>query len=207
MPEDTPVSSETTIVGNTINKVNSDIADTIVICAFDCTEQNTKKCRKCQRSFCIMHCNTFSPNFCKDCFKDLAIISDKFKRTFDHISDNGQLFVKTEERVRYYLDGMDWPFVTPWIHSLSADELKSLWVFHHYIMRLIETENDTRAIEKNRVLRNSPVPRLITGTTTRTIRTTKPTQPETAETIRAKLKKQGIADFIIDAMITAMEVK
>jgi hypothetical protein len=183
-------------------------SESILICAFNCTEQNVKNCRKCTRPFCIMHCNTFTPNFCKDCFKDLAVISDKFKRTFDYIGDNGQLYIKTEERVRYYLDGMDWPFVTPWINSLSDDELRSLWVFHHYIMRLIETENDTRNVEKNRKLRESPVPRLISGatTTTRTIKTTKPTQPETAESIRAKLKKSGISDMIIDNMIKAMNL-
>lgn len=182
----------------------SESVPTITICAFNCTEQNVKACRKCQRAFCIMHCNTFSPNFCKDCFKDLAIISDKFKRTFDYIGENGQLYIKTEERVRYYLDGMDWPFVTPWINNLSDDELKSLWVFHHYIMRLIETENDTRNIERNRKLRESPVPRLISSTTTKTVKVTKPTQPETPESMRARLKKLNIPDITIDAMIKAM---
>jgi hypothetical protein len=151
-----------------------------------------------------MHCNTFSPNFCKECFKDLAVISDKFKRTFDYIGDNGQLYIRTEERVRYYLDGMDWPFVTPWIHDLSDDELKSLWVFHHYIMKLIETENDTRNIEKARKLRESPVPRLISSTTVKSTRVTKPSVPETPESMRARLKKLGIPDVTIDAMIKAM---
>jgi hypothetical protein len=179
-------------------------SESIIICAFNCTEQNVKHCRKCQRPFCIMHCNTFSPNFCKECFKDLAVISDKFKRTFDYIGDNGQLYIRTEERVRYYLDGMDWPFVTPWIHDLSDDELKSLWVFHHYIMKLIETENDTRNIEKARKLREGPVPRLISSTTVKSTRVTKPSVPETPESMRARLKKLGIPDVTIDAMIKAM---
>lgn len=177
----------------------------LVICAFDCTEQNVQKCRKCNRPFCIMHCNHFSPNFCKDCFKDLSIIADKFKRTFDHIADNGQLYVKTEERVRYYLDGPDWPFVTPWIDSLSDDELKSLWVFHHYIMRLIEVENDTRRVENTRKLAQTIVPRLTTVTKTRSV--TKINTPETPEQMKAKWLKMGIPQATVDIMLAALEKK
>jgi hypothetical protein len=177
----------------------------ITICAFDCSEQNVKRCRKCNRPFCIMHCNHFSPNFCKDCFKDIGIVADKFKRTFDYIGDNGQLFIRTEERIKYYLDGMDWPFVMPWIDNLSDEELKILWVFHHCIMRLIETENDTRNVQKNRILRDTPIPRLITQTRTKSV--TKIQQPETPETLKAKWKKQGLTDTVIEMMLKAMETK
>lgn len=179
-------------------------ADQLNICAFSCSEQNTKRCRKCNRPFCIMHCNHFSPNFCKDCFKDLAIVADKFKRTFDYIGDNGQLYTHTEERIRYYMDGIDWPFVTPWIDSLSDEELRIMWVFHHFIMRLIETENDTRNIEKNRKLRETPVPKLIT-TTSKKI--TKIAQADTPETMRKKWEKLGIDSATIDMMLKAMETK
>jgi hypothetical protein len=180
--------------------------DDISICAFDnCSEQNIHKCRKCTRSFCIMHCNTFSPNFCKDCFKNLSIISDKFKRTFDHIAENGQMYVQTEERLRYYLDGPDWPFVTPWIDSLSDEELRSIWVFHHYIMKLIEVENDTRKVERTRQLANTPIPRLITTTKTKSV--TKVITQETPDDLRKKWKKMNIPDATIEQMILAMGVK
>src|SRR5580698_9908419 len=108
MPEDINISTEPTI-------------EKIDLCAFDCSEQNVQRCRKCNRPFCIMHANHISPNLCKDCFKDIAVISSKFKRTFDEVSSNGQLHVRTEERIRYYLDGPDWPFVTPWIVGLTDD--------------------------------------------------------------------------------------
>lgn len=183
------------------------LTEPLIICAFDCTEQDVKKCRKCNRPFCIIHCNNFSPNFCKDCFKDITVVADKFKRTFDHIADNGQMYVKVEERLRYYLDGVDWPFVMPWINSLSDDDLKIVWVFHHSIMRMIEVENDTRNIEKNRVLRETRVPRLMTvaGTgSSATKRVTKIIQPETPEQLRAKFTKMGLPANVIDQMIAAM---
>lgn len=187
------------------NETDTLLSDSITICAFDCSEQNVSKCRKCNRPFCIMHCNHFSPNFCKDCFKDLSIIANKFKRTFDHIAENGQLYVQTEERIRYYLDGPDWPFVTPWIDSLSDDELKSIWVFHHYIMRLIEVENDTRRVEKTRQLANTVVPRLITTTKSRSV--TKVQTPKTPEQMKAEWLKLGIPEATITAMLAALEVK
>jgi hypothetical protein len=186
-----------------------DKTEALIVCAFNCTEQNVKNCRKCNRPFCIIHCNTFSPNFCKDCFKDLTIVSEKFKRTFDHIADNGQQYIKTEERTKWYMDGPDWPFVTPWLDSLTDDELKSLWVFHHCVMRLIESENETRKIEHYRKIREAaPSTRLITGTTTtstKTVRTVKAV--DTADDVRKKLRKQGIAENIIDMMIASMGVK
>jgi hypothetical protein len=151
-----------------------------------------------------MHCNTYSPNFCKECFSNISIVAEKFKRVFDHVADNGQLYTKVEEKIKYYLDGPDWPFVTPWIDSLSDEELKILWVFHHHIMKAIEHENDTRNVERNRKLREQPTPRLITGTVTKTRSVTKIQQPETPETMRAKWTKQGIPNNIIDMMIAAM---
>jgi hypothetical protein len=196
MTEDIKISSDST---------SDSTIDTVTICAFDCSEQNVKRCRKCNRPFCIMHSNHFSPNFCKDCFKELAIIEDKFKRTFDEIGNNGQLRHRVEERTRYYLDGPDWPFLTPWIDSLSDDELKIMWVFHHYIMKLIETENDTRKIEKYRHLASTPVPKLVTTTKTRSV--TKVTQTETPETLEAKWRKLGIDENTITVMIDALKTQ
>lgn len=189
--------------------VSPETVDKLLICFFDCTEQNVKLCRKCNRPFCIMHSNTFTPNFCKDCFKDLAIIEQQFKRTFDHVSDNGQKRTVVEERTRYYMDGPDWPFITPWIHTLDDVQLKTLWVFHHSIMRLIEVENETRRIEYNRKQRESqPSTRLITQSTTSSsggkTRVTK--TADTPDDVRKRLKKQGIPEAIIETMIKAMNI-
>lgn len=206
-PEDVNTSTEKTVEVQKDTNITEPtvVSEYVVICAFDCTDQDVKRCRKCNRPFCIIHCNHFSPNFCKECFKDLSIVAEKFKRTFDYIGDNGQLYTKTEERTRYYLDGMDWPFVTPWINSLSDDEFKMMWVFHHCIMRLIEAENDTRNIQRARSLREHVVPKLVTQTVTK--RVTKVQVPETPETLKTKWQKQGIPENVIVMMLAALEQK
>ncbi len=214
LPEDEPILSDVGGIDTNSNftvEMESKVEnlEEIVICAFDCSEQNVKRCRKCNRPFCIMHCNIISPNFCKGCFKDLSIISEKFKRIFDHISKSGQLWHETQENTRFYMDGPDWPFVTPWIHTLSDTELKSLWVFHYSIMKLIESENETRRIEYNRKQREGQLStRLITksstsstGTKTRVIKVA-----DTPDDLRKKWKKQGLPDATIEIMIKAMNI-
>lgn len=197
MPEDVTTSSSNPIEETT---------EPIVICAFSqCTEQNVKRCRKCNRPFCILHCNHFSPNFCKECFSNLGIVAEKFKRSFDYIGNNGQLYTQTETRIKYYLDGIDWPFIMPWIDSLNDEELGILWVFHHYIMRMIEVENDTRRVQHTRQLQNTPVPKLITQTVSKKV--TKINQPETPEQLKAKWLKQGLSAAVVDMMVAALEKK
>lgn len=222
--EDTPQSSDIPIVSESVDKSEDILLDIkeqeddkkhfasiekhIDQCVFhSCTEQNTKRCRKCNRPFCIMHCNHYSPNFCQDCFKDISIVADKFKRTFDYIGSNGQLFVKTEENVRYYLDGPDWPFVMPWIETLSDDELKIMWVFHHSIMRAIELENDTRKTQGLRKLRETPTPRLTTQTVSKIKKVTKVQVPETPEQLVAKWRKMKLPEATIKMMLAALEQK
>lgn len=186
--------------------VQSDISvssDTITICAFNCSEQDVKVCRKCNRAYCIMHANRFSPNFCKECFSNLALMEGKFTRTFEDYDEKlDKLVITKESCTKYYMDGPDWPFLTAWIDTLSDEELRSIWNFHFFVMKTIEAENETRKIEKYRKLREQPLPkaaRLVTKSST-----TKTTTPDTPESLRAKFKKLGLADVIIEQMIAAM---
>jgi hypothetical protein len=177
-----------------------------ITCAFDCTEQNVQRCRKCNRPFCIMHANRFSPNLCKECFTNLSVVEGKFQRTFeDYDAKSDKVTLTRETCTKYYMDGPDWPFLNAWIDTLTDDELRTIWNFHFFVMKTIESENETRKIEKYRKLREAPTPKLVS-----TVKTVKKTvavqQPETADSIRAKLKKQGLPDAIIDQMVAVMKL-
>lgn len=176
-------------------------------CSFSCSEQDPQKCRKCQRLYCPLHASRFSPNFCQECFKNLAIVEDKFSRVFeDYDTKNDKLLIRKEVRTRWFLDGPDWPFLNVWINDLTDDELRVLWVFHHYVMKTIELENETRRVEHVRKLRETHVPRSVSQTTKSTVQRTKTVIIDTPETIRARLKKQGLPESIIEVMIKAMGV-
>lgn len=182
--------------------------DKVLICSFDqCSEQNVHKCRKCERPFCVMHSNKFSPNFCQECFKNLNAVEEKFHRIFDDYDTKTQKLIVTKEtHTRYYMDGMDWPFVQLWIHELSDDDLRTWWIFHHSIMKSIEAENEVRKIKKAKKLREEPTPKFVTTVKTKkdtTVKTTKPLDSE--EDVRAKLKKQGLPQMVIDLMIDTMK--
>lgn len=181
-----------------------------ITCIFDCSEQNVQKCRKCGRPFCIMHANRFSPNFCKECFSNLAVIEGKFHRTFSEEvyveeTDSVKTVVTNESCKKYYIDGPDWPFLTTWIDTLSDDELRVVWNFHFFVMKTIEAENETRKVERQRKLREEgdKLPKLVTSKTTIS-KTTQSKPVDTPDTIRAKLKKQGLPDIVIEQMVKVM---
>lgn len=185
-------------------------AEILGICAFsNCTEQHTQTCRKCERHYCIMHANRFSPNFCMECFKNLSLIESKFTRTFEDFDIKRDKFVvHSESCTKYYMDGPDWPFLNAWIDSLNDEELRSVWNFHFFVMKTIEAENEVRRIENAQKLRNQPTPRLMSSTTKSVSNTTKVTkQADTADDVRKKLKKQGLPDILIDTMLAAMGLK
>jgi hypothetical protein len=176
--------------------------ESIIVCAFDCCEQEIRRCRKCNRPYCIMHTSRFSPNFCKECFSNLAVIESKFHRTFqDYDAKTDKLVVRKESCNKWFIDGPDWPFLELWIQELSDAELEILWNFHYFVMKFIEHENDTRKIEQNRTLRELPTPRLITQTVTKKV--TRLVQPETPETMRVKWEKMGLDKDTIDMMLAA----
>lgn len=195
--------------------MSEDITDTqessskLATCSFDnCTEEQVTKCRKCDRLFCVMHSNKFSPNFCQSCFTNLAAIEEKFNRVFeDYDTKTDTVQIRKETHSKYYMDGMDWPFLGLWINKLSDDELRSWWIFHFSVMKLIEAENETRKVRKNQKLREQGIG-LITGVktkTTTTVTRTTTKMSDTPEQVRAKLKKQGVPDNIIDMMIAQMK--
>src|SRR5260370_42362783 len=112
----------------------------IITCAFNrCSEMDVHYCRKCERPYCIMHSNRFSPNFCKECFTNLACIESKFTRTFEDFDEKtDKLIITKQSCTKYYMDGPDWPFLTAWIDSLNDHELKTIWNFHFFVMKTIQ---------------------------------------------------------------------
>lgn len=174
------------------------------VCVFEnCTEEKVRECLKCKRLFCIIHANRFSPNFCKECFTNLAVVEGKFTRTFDYYNeDTDEVIVTKESCTRYHMDGADWPFVVAFINKLTDDELKAVWNFNFFVMKQIETENENRKIKTAAKLRAQPTPRLIKQTVTTKKTVTK--APDTPEEMRKRLKKQGLPDAVIDQMIAVM---
>jgi|SRR5579859_229510 len=187
------------------DKVLADQVENIITCAFDrCSEMDVHNCKKCGRPYCIMHSNRFSPNFCKECFTNLACIESKFTRTFeDYDEETDKTIVTRESCTKFYMDGPDWPFLTAWIDSLSDSELRTIWNFHFFVMKTIEAENEVRKIKKAKKLREMPTP----VSTKTTVKLTKTVQVTTADDLRKKFKKQGLPDAIIDQMILAMGAK
>src|ERR1700687_3576695 len=100
------------VLSNDSNLPVEESSHMIIVCAFsNCSEQITVRCRKCNRPFCIMHANRFSPNFCKECFANLAVMEGKFVRTFeDYDTKNEKLVITKESCTKYQMDGPDWPF-------------------------------------------------------------------------------------------------
>lgn len=172
----------------------------LITCAF-CTKEDVQKCLKCQRFFCPTHSCRVSPNFCQDCFKNLSVIIDKFTRTiedYDHTTDS--MVVKKESCTQLRLDGPDYVFYTKWINQLNDDELRSVFEFHYFITKLIEHENETRIIAKNKKKRETPYPISVTKTTE--TKTTKTTQQKD---LRSELRKLKVPEAVIDAMIAAAQ--
>src|SRR5258708_38432360 len=75
-----------------------DQTEKIITCAFDrCSEMDIVNCRKCSRPFCIMHSNRFSPNFCKECFSNIACMESRFTRTFEDYDEKTDNLVVTKQ--------------------------------------------------------------------------------------------------------------
>ena len=126
----------------------------------------------------------------------------KFVRTFeDFDTKNDKLVITKESCTKYYMDGPDWPFLTAYIDTLSDDELKAVWNFHFFVMKLIESENETRKIERQRKIRETPLPvRIITQKTITKVAKA----VDTKEDVIKRLQKQGLPQNVIDMMVSAM---
>lgn len=177
----------------------NEVAVPLIVCAF-CTKEDIQRCKKCDRPFCIDHTSRFSPNFCQDCLH-ISVTRDKFVRTveeYDHTKD--EMVVKRDSCDRIRLDGPDYVFYTKWINNLNDDELKGVFEFHYFIVKLIEHENEVRVINRNKKTRESPHPISIMKTTeTRSIKQTK------TKDMRADLRKLGLSDAVIELMIKAAQ--
>lgn len=178
-------------------------------CAFNCSEQDVKICRKCNKQYCILHASRFSPNLCQECFKNVQVVLDKFSRTFEYIGQNGQAHYRKESCSDWHMDGPDWPFLSLWINKMTDEELEAIWMFHYFVIKTIEVENDIRKINRRKQIANTYPPISRVGQTTgqvkvTTTKTTKTTQVVTAESIRQRLIKSGITDnAIIEMMVKA----
>lgn len=160
-----------------------------------------KVCLKCKQLFCPMHSARFSPNFCQDCFKNLTVILDKYIRsTEDYDSITDQLVTRKESCNRLQIDGPDYVFYTKWIHKLNDDELKSVFEFHYFIVKLIENENEIRIITKNKNKSKKNIQAPISIVKTTEVTSKKESKPKD---LRTELKKLGIKDDVIDKMIAA----
>ena len=183
---------------NTIEAVNT--APMLIVCAF-CTKEDVKKCQRCERSFCTEHAARFSPNFCQECFKNLAVVVDKFVRTSeDYDQTTDKLTTRRESCARIQIDGPDYVFYTKWINNLNDEELLSIFEFHYFIVKLIEHENEVRKINRNKRNREMPLPLATTTVTeTRSVKQTK------AKDMRTELRKLGLPEATIELMVKAAQ--
>ena len=148
-------------------------------CVFDCISEETKECLKCHRNYCVIHSSRISPNFCQDCFKNLALIVDKFERRvedYDALSDT--VTTKKESCKRLRFDGPDWLFYTGWVDKLSDEDLQTVWEFHFFILKLIENHNEIRGARKRDAIKGVKVVGAFQTTTTTEKRVKKEVKPK-----------------------------
>lgn len=174
----------------------------LVTCKY-CLEENVKKCLKCQSLFCSKHSASFSPNFCKDCFNNLAVVMSRFTRTtteYDPVNDTVEKI--TSGCARIQLDGPDWIFYSDWIASLSDDDLAVIYEFHYFVLKLIEHDNEVRKVSRARKLASLPTP--IGVVTTKTSSTKKEAKPKD---MQKELEKLGMNADVIKAMLKAANIE
>jgi hypothetical protein len=143
-------------MSDTLDNVSIEIPTPVTplpVCKY-CIDDKVKECLKCKSLFCSIHASHFSPNFCKDCFSNLSVIIDKFQRTsteYDHVHDT--VVQSTSTCKRLTIDGPEWIFYTTWIHELSDEELQIVYEFHYFILKLIESANETKKIARARKMK------------------------------------------------------
>src|SRR5882724_8930247 len=139
-------------------------AQALPTCKF-CLNEQTKVCIRCQSRFCTIHAAKFSPNFCKDCLTNLAATIERFQRTsteYDALDD--KLVTHTSTGTQIKIDGPDWVFYQAWIEQLSDDELREIYEFHYFVLKIIEYDNETRKVKKAKKLATAPTPLSISTT-------------------------------------------
>src|SRR5215475_6552816 len=77
-------------------------------CIHNCENTDVKSCFKCKLPYCAIHAARFSPNFCKDCFKDLQVVLDKYTRVVeDYDPQQDKLTFRKESCNQIRIDGPD----------------------------------------------------------------------------------------------------
>lgn len=181
-----------------------------ITCAFcvDGAESNpeVKACMKCTKPFCAEHASRISPNFCKDCFAELAVVIDKYTKVeeeYDEKSDSVVTHKQSCRRIR--LDGPDFVWYSIAITLLTDEELKQVLEFHRYMVTLIESTSMIRTVKASQALAGQKQTRTITTSTTTEVKKTR--KVKTQKSLRDVLIASGITDpATLDSMLKAAGV-
>lgn len=171
---------------------------TLLVCKY-CLREEVKECLKCKSLFCPDHASTYSPNFCKDCFNNFAVVFDKFLRTsseYDPIEDTVHQTTTSANRIR--IEGADWVYYTQWINRLSDEDMKSVYEFHFFILKLIEHHNESRKIAKARKLAQQPMP-----LSTKTTKEVKIRKEVKQKNMQEELERIGLKPDMVKVMVEA----
>ncbi len=196
----------------TINNTTEDISndsgpttpETIIkhckYCSPSDNNDNLQTCAKCGSTYCSSHTAKFSPRFCKDCFSNISVIVDKYTRIKDDYDEVNDVVVSNKSScTRIRLDGPDWVFYTQWVSQLNDDELRSVYEFHYFIVKLIEHDNDIRKVKKQDKLRNTK----ITPMSISTVKETKVKRETKPKDMQKELEKMGLPVATIKIMLQA----
>jgi len=166
-------------------------------CKF-CLNENIKECIQCGSRFCALHAAKFSPNFCKECLTNLAVIIDTVTRTStDYDMLDGELVLKAVQANRLRLDGPDWVFYNTWITNLSEEDWLQIYQFHYYVLKRMEAENEIRKVKRARRIANAPLSTRVT----KEVRIKKETKPVD---LQESFEKMGLSIDKIKAMLAAV---
>jgi len=189
-------------LGGTSSNVNEiQLQNSTLVCSY-CPETTPKQCIKCKKPYCPNHASRLSPQFCQDCFKELSIIIDKYHKIEDEYDEaTDSVIHRSSSCKRIRCDGPDWVFYNTAIHLLSDDELLNQIEFHKFMVSQIENTQDVRKVKKNQAQYGASQGYKVSSTKSTTeIRRKREVKPVD---VRARLKKQGIPDALIDAMMKA----
>lgn len=181
-------------------------SEKLLVCTW-CSAEDIRTCLKCNRHFCSLHSSSFSPAFCQECFKKLTLVIDKFTKVHEDYNPTTDAIVrKKEECDRLRLDGPDWVWFTKWVTKLTDDELAVVYEFHYFVLKIIETENEARKIERAHRIREK------SGVAKSVLSTEKTTEKKVRKTtkvvdLKSQFKKMFplLPEAAIDAMVAAAE--
>lgn len=171
----------------------------LITCKY-CLIDKVKTCLMCKSFFCSIHANNFSPNFCKDCLTNLSVVMSKFNKTtseYDPVTDTIEKVSSGCERIQ--LDGPDWIFYSEWIQNLNDEDMKVIYEFHYFVLKLIEHDNETRIVKRKNKLASTKMP--LSVVTTKTSTTKREAKPKD---VQKELEKLGIPTDTIKTMLKTM---